>query len=111
MACKLVVRRFTAHQDYIGDVVNAYPMEKYLGNLVEPQGGAFVIIEVSDADFDDLIIQGLIEEDLTDSQFNKCKFLQPVSEGDEFFHELLTVGRINITLDRLTPYIRDHINA
>lgn len=104
MACKLVVRRFTAGLDYIGDVVGAYPFEKYLGNLVEPQGGAFVIIEVSNADSDNQEIKALLEYNLEVNLPNKVYGLQPVKEGDEFFTELLTTGRINVTLEKLLEY-------
>lgn len=104
MACKIVVRRFTAGLDYIGDCVNAYPFEAYLGDLVEPQGGAFVIIEVNDCDYDNAEIQSLIEDNLTPTTHNKIHGLQPVSEGDAFFTELLTTGRINVTLEKLLEY-------
>lgn len=104
MSCKLVVRRFTAGMDYIGDCVNSYTFDTYLGNLVEPQGGAFVIIELSDCDFDDVEVQRMLAPNLEPTIYNNIYGLQPVSEGDEFFNELLTTGRISVTLDKLLEY-------
>lgn len=108
MACKLVVRRFTAGLDFIGDCVNAYPYEMYLGDLVEPQGGAFVIIEISNCDFDDIEIKRLLLDNMNPTTHNKINGLQPVQEGDPFFTELLTTGRINVTLEQLLQYKVKH---
>jgi len=108
MACKIVVRRFTSGLDRIGDCVNAYPYEAYLGSLVEPQGGAFVIIEVNDASFDHPEIQTLISDNENPTTHNKIHGLRPVQEGDEFFTELLTTGRINVTLGDLIKYKVTH---
>ena len=108
MACKIVVRRFTAGLDFIGDCVNAYPFETYLGDLVEPQGGAFVIIEINNADHDNAEVQALLEPNLAPITHNNIYGLKPVSKGDEFFTELLTTGRINVTLERLLEYKVKH---
>lgn len=102
--CKIVVRRFTAGLDFIGDCVNSYPFDQYLGDLVEPQGGAFVIIELSNADHDNAEVQTLLEPNLTPITHNNIYGLQPVQEGGEFFTELLTSGRINVTLEKLLEY-------
>lgn len=123
MPCKLVAKRFTADRSYIGDVINAYPMDMYLGLGVEPVGGAFVIIEINDADKDDPTIQALIADwfiinpiwmmgDASAEQYiehpshDKRQYLEPVEAGDPFFTELLTTGRINVPLDALKAYIR-----
>ena len=108
MACKIVVRRFTAGLDAIGDCVNAYPFNVYLGNLVEPVGGAFVIIEISDANYDNIELQTLLAPNMTPITHNSIYGLSPVSEGDEFFNELLTTGRISVTLDKLLEYKVKH---
>tara|TARA_R110000772_G_scaffold84847_1_gene178806 strand:+ start:171 stop:497 length:327 start_codon:yes stop_codon:yes gene_type:complete len=108
MACKIVVRRFTAGLDFIADCVNAYPFEKYLGDLVENQGGAFVIIEINNADFSNLEIQDLLSPNLNPTTHNNIYGLRPVQEGGEFFTELLTTGRINVTLERLLEYKVKH---
>jgi hypothetical protein len=108
MACKIVVRRFTAGLDYIGDCVGAYPVEQYLGDSVEPQGGAFVIIEVSDADFDNVEIQTLLEPNMNPTTHNNIYGLEPVLEGTECFDELLSTGRINITLSKLLEHKVTH---
>ena len=108
MTCKIVVRRFTAGLDVIGDCVNAYPFEKYLGDLVEPQGGAFVIIEINNADFSNFEIQDLLTPNLDPTTHNSIYGLQPVSEGDEFFTELLTTGRVNVTLEKLLEHKVKH---
>tara|TARA_R100000544_G_C2182459_1_gene37566 strand:+ start:62 stop:391 length:330 start_codon:yes stop_codon:yes gene_type:complete len=106
--CKVVVRRFTAGLDFIGDCVNAYPFEMQLGNLVEPQGGAFVIIEVNNATFNDPEIQEILSSNENPTTHNKIYGLRPVSEGDEFFTELLTNGRINVALEKLLEYKIKH---
>ncbi len=106
--CKLVVRRFSSGLDFMGDCVNSYPIDFYLGELVEPQGGAFVIIEVVNASPKHPVILALIENELEPITANKKQFLQPVLSGDEFFYELLTVGRITVTLAKLQEYIRAH---
>lgn len=108
MSCKIVVRRFTAGLDFIGDCVNAYPFDEYLGGSVEPQGGAFVIIEVNDAKFNNPEIQKLISDNENPTTHNKIYGLRPVKEGDEFFAELLTTGRINVTLEKLLEYKVKH---
>jgi len=105
MACKLVVLRYNSGLDHRGDVTNAYPFDKYLGNSVEPQGGPFVIIEVSDCDKDHPVIQDLIALNLEPTTHNKLQGLQPVTEGDPIFTELLTFGRIRVTLAELQGYI------
>ena len=104
MSCKIVVRRFTAGLDFIGDCVNAYPFEEYLGDLVEPQGGTFVIIEINNADFSHSEIQDLLSPNLNPATHNSIYGLRPVKDGDEFFTELLTAGRINVTLEKLLEY-------
>lgn len=109
MACKIVVRRFTAGLDFIGDCVNAYPFEKYLGDSVEPQGGAFVIIEINNAELNNHEIQDLLSPNLNPTTtHNNIYGLQPVQEGGEFFTELLTTGRINVTLEKLLEYKVKH---
>lgn len=108
MACKLVVRRFSAGLDHVGDCVNAYPFETYLGHLVENVGGAFVIIEVNDADNDDPRIQELLEPNLNPTNHNNIYGLEPVKEGEEFFTELLTMGRINVSISKLLEYKVTH---
>ena len=108
MACKIVVRRFTARLDFIGDCVNAYPFEQYLGPSVEPQGGAFVIIEINNAELTNAKIQELLKPNLDPTTHNNIYGLQPVSEGDEFFAELLTTGRVNVTLEKLLEYKVKH---
>ena len=104
MACKIVARRFTAGLDYIGDCVGASPIGQYLGDSVEPQGGAFVIIEVSDADFDNVEIQTLLEPNMNPTTHNNIYGLEPVLEGTECFDVLLSTGRINITLSKLLEH-------
>ena len=108
MACKIVVRRFTAGLDFIADCVNAYPFEKHLGPLVENQGGAFVIIEVNNTDYTNQEVQALLSPNLTPSTNNNIYGLQPVKEGEEFFTELLTTGRINVTIEKLLEYKVKH---
>jgi hypothetical protein len=108
MACKIVVRRFTSGLDFIGDCVNAYPFSKYLGDLVEPQGGAFVIIEVNDANENDASIQELISNNINPTTHNKNFGLRPVKLGDKFFTELLIKGRINVTLQELLQFKVNH---
>lgn len=108
MPCKLVVRRFTYGMDFIGDCVNSYPFDIYLGGLVEAQGGAFVIVEVSNADFDNPAIQGLLTPNMNPTTHNNIYGLKPVNQGDEFFNELLNTGRINVTLEKLLEYKVTH---
>ncbi len=107
MSCKIVVERFTNPPTYTGDCLAAYDEGDYLGRVVENQGGFNVLIIVSDANKDNETIESLLEDDLSDSPFNKVKFLQPVEESDPFFLELLTNGRVTVTLDTLKQYIRE----
>tara|TARA_R110002049_G_C9065989_1_gene554545 strand:+ start:103 stop:429 length:327 start_codon:yes stop_codon:yes gene_type:complete len=108
MPCKIVVRRFTEGLDFAGDCVNAYPFDEYLGPLVEQHGGAFVIVEVSDATFDNEDVQSLLEPNLNPKSHNMIYGLKPVEQGDEFFNELLVFGRINITIEKLLEYKVTH---
>ncbi len=107
MSCKIVVERFTNPPTHAGDCLAAYDESRDLGTIVENQGGFNVLIIVSDADKDNSFIRSLVEDDLTDSPFNKIRYLQPVEESDPFFSELLTHGRITVPLETLKQYIRE----
>lgn len=112
MPCKLAVRRTSAGTEYVGDCIGVFPYELYLGNMVEPVGGAFCIVEVMDADADNEILIDLCEDWILDDlnnheTYKKKKYLQPVSSGDPFFIELLTNGRVQVTLSQVVDYIRE----
>ena len=123
MPCKIAVLRKDSGRKLIGDCVRAYEIDKYLGDSVEPVGGVFVVVEVTDADKDSVDIQNLTKDWLivnpawsvgdTDApryiphtNYDREQYLQPVQDGDEFFTELLTTGRVSVTLDKLKEYIR-----
>lgn len=114
MACKLAVLRKDSDRKRIGDCVAAFDIDKYLGNSVEPRGGAYVVIEVSDCDKENETIQKLIdewnvsdtEEFIAHSEFDRKYHLQPVTQGDQFFADLFNHGRINVNLEKLKEYIR-----
>lgn len=108
MACKIVVRRFDRGMDKRGDCVNAYDFGVYLGHSVEPVGGEFVIIEVTDADFNHSEIQALLTPNLNPVTHNNIHGLRPVNSGDEFFTELLTNGRVAVNLAKLLEYKVTH---
>lgn len=99
--CKLVVRRYTEGSDFRGDVVNAYPFEQYLGHLVEPQGGAFVIIEVTDCYYLHKDIQAFVEPNLTSNIHNKFIGIKNPEIGSNYYNELISTGRISTTLSEL----------
>jgi hypothetical protein len=101
MSCKLVIRRYTEGKDFRGDVVNAYPHEVYLGNLVEPQGGAFVIVEVMDCDYMHDDIQAFVEPFLISTTHNKYYGIKDPAVGSNYYNELITTGRIRTTLKEL----------
>ena len=102
--CKLVVRRLTQGLDLRGDVVNVYPFEVYLGDMVEPQGGAFIIVEVVDADFMHPDIQQFIEPNLNPVKNNKIIGIKPAEIGQNYYEELITTGRVSVTLETLLKY-------
>lgn len=104
MACKIVVRRFNNGMGWRGDCVNAYPFGEYLGKSVEEVGGEFVIVEVTDADFNHPSIQDLLTPNLPPTTHNNIYGLRPVNDGEEFFTELLTHGRVAVTLAKLLEY-------
>lgn len=110
MACKLIVHRFTNGKDHKGDVVGAYPFERYLGTQVEPMGGAFSIIELMDRDPQDSDIQALLEPYLDHPTYNQKKFIvTPVDENNAFLIDLLTTGRTRGNYVDLQPFIGEHI--
>lgn len=102
--CKLVVRRFTEGLDFRGDVVNAYPFEVYLGDMVEPQGGAFIILDVVNCSYDHPDIQQFLEPNLDPTFHNKIMHINPVEIGDDYYNELISTGRVSVTLEELLKY-------
>ena len=109
---------------FIGDGIKAYEMDRYLGNCVEPVGGVFVLIEITDADKDDPAIAEYTKTWLvtnpawtigdTDAPqyishpiHDRKQYLQPQVEGDEFFTQLITTGRVAGTLAKFNEYIRE----
>jgi hypothetical protein len=114
MACKIAVLRRDSGRKWRGDCVAAFDIEKYLGNAVEPQGGAYVVIEVNDCDKENETIQQLVaewnvsstEEFIAHAEFDREYYLEPITEEDQFFADLFNHGRINVTLDKLKEYIR-----
>ncbi len=106
--CKLVVRRFTAGLDFIGDCVNAYPFNMYLGDLVEGVGGAFVILEVTGCNERDQRILELMFDNINPIVSNKKYGLRPVQEGEPFFAELKEFNRATVTIETLLTYKVEH---
>ena len=105
MPCKLVVSRYASGKLHKGDCLGVYPSDVYLGERVEPQGGVFVIIDIIDADPDDEELNDLcmdwlvVNDDGTVSEndtYNKRKYLEPVTEGQEYYGDLLLNGRISV---------------
>lgn len=124
MTVKLAVKRFSSGRSRIGDVIQAFPSDIYLGDKVEPKGGAFSIIIVEDADIEDPVITELEKQwwiknpkwSLGDTQetqyilnpdYDRRYHLQPVTEGSSIFSELLDTGRYTTTLEELKTFIRD----
>lgn len=127
MSVKLAVKRFTSGTSHIGDVVGIYPAEVDLGHMVEPKGGAYSIIIVSDADINhpditkltapNLIknpawIMGDVTQDeyIFSSKYDRQYYLNPVTSGD-IFNELLTTGRYTATLAELVPFIKERTDG
>lgn len=121
MACKIAVLRKDTHRKRIGDCVEAFDIDVYLGSAVEPVGGYYVIIEINYCNKDHADIQkltsdwmvknpdyidGIGEEYIHHPEFDREFYLQPVYEGDPFFTELLTTGRIKVNLSKVREYIR-----
>ena len=124
MPCKIAVLRQATERSPIGDCIEAFDISAYLGDAVEHVGGMYVIIEVSDCEKDNdevvkLTSEWLVKnpewlsgdtssnEYIRHSTLNRQYHLQPVTQGDEFFTELVTVGWVTVTLSKLTEYIRD----
>lgn len=127
MPVKLAVKRFTSGTSYIGDVVGVYPATTDLGHMVEPKGGAYSIIIVSDAELDTPDIAKLtapymiknpawvmgdasVEEYLFSEKYDRKYYLNPVTSGD-IFNELLTTGRYTATLAELQSFIRERTDG
>ena len=123
MACKIAALRKASGRMLIGDGVEAFDQDVYLGDSVEPVGGVFVVIEITDADKDNTAIveytkQWLVlnpawvvgddknPQYIPHNEFDRKQYLQPVFEGDDFFTELLTTGRVSVTLTKFKEYIR-----
>lgn len=105
-SCKIVVERFTNPPSYTGDCLAVYDADFYLGPIVESQGGFNVLIFVTDANKENEIIKKLVEDEAENPSYNKKQFLQPVNPGDNFFAELLSTGRVYVTLEELKQYIK-----
>ncbi|WDE07301.1 hypothetical protein SG34_010630 [Thalassomonas viridans] len=104
MPCKIVVMRQVKLKSQIGDVVGAYSIEQDLGDQVEPVGGAFVIINVTDAEVNHPAILQLtahIEHDNYERQY----YLNPVQPGHEFYEQFVANGKITTDLVTLQSYI------
>lgn len=114
--CKLAVIRRKHGPFNIGDVVDALPFETYLGDKVEPVGGAYVIVIVNNADIYHPTIQRLVKpwlvanpdfvmgdssapETIPHSTYQRQFYLRPQTEGDPFFSELLTTGRVEESIE------------
>ena len=123
MPCKIAVLRKDSGRMRVGNGVRAYDMDRYLGSSVEPVGGVFVVIEITDAEKENEHIQRYTKDwmvvnpawtlgDLDAPQYiphqtyDREQYLQSVSQGDEFFAELLTTGRVSVTLEKFKQYIR-----
>ena len=104
MSCKLVIRRFTEGKDIVGDVVNAYPTEIYLGDMVEPQGGAFVVIDVTNCEFNSEQVSELLDIVEEPTTHNKIYGLDHNLLGNNHYNELISNGRISMTVEELMTY-------
>lgn len=107
MSCKVVVRRFTQGLDSIGDVVNVYPSETYLGNLVEPVGGAFIILDITDCDYDDVRINQFLQIHDNPTTNNKIYGLDHIALGNDHYNSLISKGRVSITIADLLSYKKE----
>lgn len=128
MACKIAVLRQDINRKMRGDCVRAYSITDYLGAAVEPQGGPYVVIEVSDCDKEHETIKKLVANwviinpdfDANDENSNPYKehatldrkfYLRPVNEGDQFFYDLFNNGRVRVTLAKLEEYVMERTDA
>jgi hypothetical protein len=128
MACKIAVLRQDTGRKNRGDCVKAYNINDYLGSAVEPKGGSYVVVEVSDCDKDHETIKKLvapwviINSDFNandessspyaeHSTFDRKFHLRPVNEGDQFFYDLFNNGRIRVTLAKLEEYVMERSDA
>lgn len=122
MACKLAVLRKDSGNKKTGDCVAAYDIEKYLGKAVEPKGGMFVVIEVTDCNKEHITIQKLVSDWMLvnpdyknknddpyiyHDQFDRKYYLQPITEGDQFFADLFNNGRVSVKLAKVEEYLRE----
>lgn len=124
MACKIAVLRQDSGRKRRGDCVQVFDIDYYLGKAVEPKGGMYVVIEVSDCEKENETMQQLTEEwALINPVYNlnnenseqyiyhetrdRKYYLQPVMEGDQFFADLFNNGRIRVTLEKVKEYIRE----
>ena len=122
--CKLAVVRKSGGVFHVGDVVQAFDFETYLGDAVEPQGGVFVVIEVNDASAEHPEILKLTQpwmipnldyqlgepdalKTIPHPDYKRKYYLQPLKSGDPFFEELLTTGRVNESIETIKSYIRE----
>lgn len=128
MPCKLAVIRRPSGLFQVGDVIEAFDLDIYLGDAVEPVGGAYVLVEVTNADKDHPHIQKLIKTwmvnnpnwiaiDPDSPEFIPCDvspreyYLRPQFEGDPFFNELITTGCVSDTIETVIEYTEQRQNA
>tara|TARA_R110002020_G_scaffold46027_5_gene131279 strand:+ start:18653 stop:18985 length:333 start_codon:yes stop_codon:yes gene_type:complete len=110
MSCKIVVNRFGNGTTYRGDVIGIYPSTKYLGKLVEPKGGAFAIIEITDKDVDSIEMLELLEPGVDYEKYDKMYYiLEPEETTNPFLDDLLKTGRTTGTYSDLAPWIGEHV--
>lgn len=119
--CKIAVVRELGGLFNIGDTVDAFPFDMFLGKEVEPQGGRFVVVEVTNADETHDHIQKLITTWEVDNpayimgdldampkiphpQYKRKFYLQPQNPGDPFFLELFNTGRVSGTIETVMQY-------
>ena len=105
MSCKLAVKRRSNSREVIGDCVSVHDSNEHLGRMVEPLGGAFVIIDIIDADKNNPHLIKLTKHWKINNEhhhtFDREFNLSPSVEGDEFFNELISTGRVSATIQQV----------
>ena len=60
--CKIAVLRRDSMRSFAGDCIESFDLNVYLGKMVEPVGGAYVIIEITNADKDHETVKKLTKQ-------------------------------------------------
>ena len=124
MACKIAILAVNSGRFFAGDCVEAHKASQSMGNSVEPVGGPFRVLDVTNAyRYNELIVKLTsdwvidnpnwiaIDQDsektIPHPTHNRQFYLEPVTVENPYYDEFRNNGRISVTIEQIAYYVRD----